>query len=316
MSALLEIKDLKKYFPVLKGIFRRKVGDVKAVDGISFTLLEGEIVGLVGESGSGKSTAGRTAIRLLEPTSGTIRFQGEDLLSYSKKELRKVRTQMQMVFQDPLASLNPRKNILENIGEALLYHQIVKNRSSQIEHVASILKQVGMSADVMEQYPHQFSGGQQQRISIGRAIAMQPRLIICDEAISALDLSIQAQILNLLYDLKQSLKLSYLFISHDLSVVKGFCNRVLVMYRGKIVESGPADQVFNDPKHPYTQLLISSIPKPFPSQKARKLPQVSTLSNERAECPYFSRCPISKPDCKHQIPPLKKNGAHTWVCIH
>jgi len=260
MKTILEVKNLKKYFPILKGIFRRHVGDVKAVDGVSFHIDEGEIVGLVGESGSGKSTAGRTAIRLLEPTEGSISFMGEDFLALTPLELRRTRQRIQMVFQDPLASLNPRKTILENIGEALLYHKMVNNREEQIESVRFVLKKIGMSPDILGQYPHQFSGGQQQRISIGRAIAMHPRLVICDEAVSALDLSVQAQILNLLYELKQSLKLSYLFITHDLSVVRTLCDRVLVMHRGKIVESATVEALFENPQHPYTKLLLSSVP--------------------------------------------------------
>lgn len=316
MAPLLSVKDLKKYFPVFKGIFRRHVGEIKAVDGISFDISEGDIVGLVGESGSGKSTAGRSAIRLLEPTSGTIHFQGKDFLAYSKKELRSARKQIQMVFQDPLASLNPRKTILENVGESLLYHHLIHQRREQIDYVADILKRVGMSPDAMGLYPHQFSGGQQQRISIGRAIAMYPKLVVCDEAVSALDLSVQAQILNLLYELKQSLKLSYLFISHDLSVVRSFCTHMLVMYGGKIVEKGPAEEIFEDPKHPYTKLLLSSIPKPFPTHKPLAPALLKKIETQGNGCPFFARCPVSKPDCEHQPAPLKSYGLRTYACIH
>ncbi|MFZ0565432.1 MAG: ATP-binding cassette domain-containing protein [Chlamydiales bacterium] len=266
MKKLLTIKNLKKYFPIKRGVFLRQVGVNKAVDNISFSIGEKEIVGLVGESGSGKTTAGKTAIRLIEPTGGEISFLGKDLCSASLKELRHSRQFVQMVFQDPYASLNPRKTIQENIGEALLYHRRVSNKEQQREEVVNILKKIGISPNALDQYPHQFSGGQQQRISIGRAISLRPKLIICDEAVSALDLLVQAQILNLLYELKEKFDLSYLFISHDLSVVRCFCDRALVMFQGKIVEEGEVEAIFEDPKHPYTQKLISSIPKQRPSR--------------------------------------------------
>lgn len=260
-NSLLKIENLKKHFPIKRGVFRRSVRAVRAVDDVSFELESNEILGLVGESGSGKSTLARTAIRLLEPTSGNIYFQGKDFCKLRGRHLRAARRNVQMVFQDPLSSLNPRKTILENVGEALFYHRFVESRDAQVAAVEKILKQIGMPLSALDQYPHQFSGGQQQRISIGRAIAMEPQLIVCDEAVSALDLSVQAQILNLLYELKQRLMLSYLFISHDLSVVRFFCDRILVMYQGKIVESGSAEKVFEDPQHPYTKQLLSSIPK-------------------------------------------------------
>lgn len=252
-KTLLRIENLKKYFPL------KKRGFLRAVDDVSFDVTENEIVGVVGESGSGKSTCARTAIRLLEPTDGKIYFQGEDFRALKGKRLRLARKNVQMVFQDPLSSLNPRKTILENVGEALIYHKIVKTRDEQVACVESILKKIGMPLSSLDQYPHQFSGGQQQRISIGRAIAINPKLVICDEAVSALDLSVQAQILNLLYELKERLGLSYLFISHDLAVVRFFCDRIHVMYLGKIVESGRAEEVFENPQHPYTKKLLSSI---------------------------------------------------------
>jgi oligopeptide/dipeptide ABC transporter ATP-binding protein len=316
MKNLLKVKDLKKYFPIKRGIFRRRAGDMKAVDGVSFSIHEGEVVGLVGESGSGKSTVGRAAIRLIEPTDGEIEFLGENLREASQKQLRRLRSKVQMVFQDPLASLNPRKTVLENIGEPLLFHKRVASREEQIEEVKTILGKIGICPSTLDHYPHQFSGGQQQRLSIGRAIGLYPKLVICDEAVSALDLSVQAQILNLLQDLKHKLKLSYLFISHDLSVVRYFCDRILVMYRGKIVEEGMTEALFADPKHPYTQLLLASIPKKHPRDKKPSLPQKLERETVSSGCPFFHRCPVSKPGCELNIPPLKGKEDHSYLCIH
>lgn len=256
---LLKVKNLQTYFPIRRGVLRRHIGNIKAVDNISFSIQKGQILGMVGESGSGKSTAARSAIRLIEPTGGEVYFLDKNILKMKKKELQKLRIQIQMVFQDPLASLNPRKTLLENIGESLLYHKLVSNKEEQIDAVLKILKRIGLSEKALTSYPHQFSGGQQQRISIGRAIAMHPQLIICDEAVSSLDLSVQAQILNLLYELKEEFNLSYLFISHDLNVVRNFCDDIIVLYQGKIVEEGKREEIFNNPQHPYTQQLFSSI---------------------------------------------------------
>lgn len=258
---LLEVKGLKKYFPVYSGLFRKEIGTIKAVDDISFSLQTGHVLGMVGESGSGKSTAARCAIRLIEPTAGQSLFEGRSLFDLQPQAMRALRKDVQMVFQDPYASLNPRKNILENMGEALLYHGIVFSIEEQVDCIAQTLQLVGLSPDVMPRYPHEFSGGQQQRICIGRAIALRPKLIVCDEAVSALDVSIQAQILNLLLDLKEQLNLSYLFISHDLSVIRHLCDEVVVLYQGKIVESAPSDRLFENPQHPYTRSLLDAIPK-------------------------------------------------------
>lgn len=317
MKKILEVERLKKYFPIKRGFLQRKVGETKAVDGISFSIAEGEIVGLVGESGSGKSTAGRASIRLIEPTEGIIRFMGEDLTALSSKQLRSIRPNVQMIFQDPLASLNPRKTILENVGEALLYHKRVATREKQIEEVSHILSQVGIPQSALQLYPHQFSGGQQQRISIGRAIALKPKLIICDEAVSALDLSVRAQILNLLLDLKHSLKLSYLFISHDLSVIRHLCDQTLVMYQGKIIERGQTETVFANPKHPYTQMLIASAPIAHPRDKRKELPlKIERPVTFSTGCPFFSRCAKAKAVCEHTPPPEKGKGTHTYHCIY
>lgn len=264
---VLQVKGLKKYFPVLSGLFRKQVGDIKAVDGVDFTIHSGKVLGMVGESGSGKSTAARTAIRLIEPTAGESLFEGEPLYLLPSSQMKRLRKDIQIVFQDPYASLNPRKSIRENMGEALLFHGVVDTRDEQADCVAETLRQVGLSPDVMSRYPHEFSGGQQQRICIGRAIALRPKLIVCDEAVSALDVSIQAQILNLLSELKERLNLSYLFISHDLSVIRHISDDIVVLYQGKIVESKSTEALFEDPSDQYTKTLLSAIPRLQPRRK-------------------------------------------------
>lgn len=258
---LLEVKNLKKYFPITSGIWRSHVGDVKAVDGVDFSIFPNEIVGIVGESGCGKSTLARTILRLVEPTSGEIFFLGKNILDRSLQEARLLFKDVQMVFQDPYASLNPRYTIGESIGESLRYHEIMQDKYELRQYIGEILIKIGLNISAIDRYPHQFSGGQQQRICIGRAIAMKPKLMICDEPVSALDVSIQAQILNLLADLKEKMGLSYLFISHDLSVIHHICDRVLVMYGGKIVERGTVEEIFQHPQHPYTKTLLAAIPK-------------------------------------------------------
>jgi oligopeptide/dipeptide ABC transporter ATP-binding protein len=318
-KTLLEVKNLKKHFPIKGGLFRRTIGFVKAVDDISFTINESETVGLVGESGSGKSTAGLSILRLIEPTDGVLSFYGKDLRLLSHNELRAFRKIAAIIFQDPLSSLSPRKTVLDNMGEALLYHGLVKTREEMIEKVGSILKKIGLPQDAMFRYPHQFSGGQQQRISIGRAIGLEPKLLVCDEVVSALDQSIQAQILNLLLELKNSMGLSLLFVSHDLSVVRHTCDRILVMYRGKIVESGKTEEVFANPRHPYTQMLFASMPKRHPRDKKLLVKYPNEMNTKGSTgCPFFARCPVARAACKDFTPPLKNSGTqeHTYSCVH
>lgn len=261
MNELLKVEDLKVYFPVVSGILRHTVGYVKALDGVDLQLARGEVLGIVGETGSGKTTLGRAILGLVPTTFGRVLFDGLDLSKMDPAQRLQFRKEAQIIFQDPFASLNPRKTILDSIGEGLLFHGLVKTRAEQQERVAHILSLVGLHADAMMRYPHQFSGGQQQRICIGRAIALDPRMIVCDEAASALDVSVQAQILNLLQELKQRLTLSYLFISHDLSLIRFLCDRVMVIYLGKVVETNTVQALFDHPQHPYTQALLSAIPR-------------------------------------------------------
>lgn len=321
---LLEVKGLKKHFPVVSGFFRHVTGYVHALDGVSFDLGRGEVLGIVGETGCGKSTLGRTVLRLVEPTAGKVLFLGRDVLAFDRNELKQFRKQAQIVFQDPYASLNPRKTVRECIGESLIYHGLVKSTGEQKERVAEVLKQVGLSPDAMFRYPHQFSGGQQQRICIGRAIALNPQLIVCDEALSALDVSVQAQILELLQELKERLALSYLFISHDLSAVRYLCDRVIVLYLGQMMETATVQGIFDDPHHPYTQALLASMPKNHPlQQKDRLLLQgdLPSALNPPSGCPFRTRCPYAKPICQEDPPhrfiadEKTDNSDHEYRCI-
>jgi peptide/nickel transport system ATP-binding protein/oligopeptide transport system ATP-binding protein len=257
---LLEVQNLRTWFPVLGGVMRRKVGDIRAVDDVSFTIEPGCTVGLVGESGSGKTTVGRTILKLIPSTSGRVLYKGSDILPLSEREFRPLRREMQMIFQDPFGSLNPRFTIGEIVGEALEIHFPKMNRSDRAARVADLLRLVGLKADMMRRYPHEFSGGQRQRIGIARALAVEPRFIVCDEPVSALDVSVQAQIVNLLQDLQEQFGIAYLFIAHDLAVVEHISDHVLVMHHGKIVESASAEAIYNDPQNEYTKTLLSAVP--------------------------------------------------------
>lgn len=304
---LLEVRNLTKHFPVVSGIFRKVTGYVRALENISFNLNEGSVLGIVGESGCGKSTLGRSILRLIEPTAGEVVFDGRNVLIFGPHELKKFRQEAQIIFQDPYASLNPRKTILDCIGEALLYHGLVHDQREQKEKVAEVLAQVSLSADVMYRYPHQFSGGQQQRICIARAIALNPRLIVCDEALSALDVSVQAQILDLLQELRQRFSLSYLFISHDLSAVRYLCDRVMVLYLGQLMEAAQVKELFKHPYHPYTKALLAAIPRDHPLQhKDRRLLQgeIPSALHPPSGCPFRTRCPYVQPICSED-PPYK-----------
>lgn len=315
-ETILEAKNIKKYFPIKKGLLLRHVADVKAVDDVTITVKKGETVGIVGESGCGKSTLGRTLIRLYEPTSGSIKFAGNDFINLSGEELRKKRKEIQMIFQDPYASLDPRMTVGQILRQPFEIHGILKP-SERDEKVKWLLEVVGLKASHVNRYPHEFSGGQRQRICIARAIALEPELIICDEPVSALDVSIQAQILNLLKDLQEKLKLTYIFISHDLSVVQYFCNRIAVMYLGKIVESGTREEIFNNPKHPYTQALLSSIPRVGEGKKKMKQSltgEVPSPINPPSGCSFHPRCSKKMDICSKQIPNLNGNENQMTAC--
>ena len=300
-KVLLEVTDLKKHYPVRAGVLRRQVGTVHSVDGVSFSRGAGETLGLVGETGCGKSTVARSVLRLVEPTSGAIRIYGRDITHLGKTELRPVRRSMQIVFQDPFASLNPRMTAGDIVGEPLSVHGLASGRDKQ-ERVAKLFQQVGLRPDQMRNFPHQFSGGQRQRICIARALALGPRLIVCDEPVSALDVSIQAQVLNLLRGLQREFNLTLIFIAHDLSVVRHMCDRVAVMYLGKIVELAPADALYGYPRHPYTGALLSGdAPSP---------------ANPPPACRFHTRCPKAQEVCSVEEPPLEEKGGRTIAACH
>ncbi|MCC6717841.1 MAG: dipeptide ABC transporter ATP-binding protein [Acetobacteraceae bacterium] len=314
---VIEVEGLKKHFPIRKGLLRRLVGQVHAVDGVSFSIAEGETLGLVGESGCGKSTVARTVMRLIEPTAGSIRLGGTDVTRLSKLAMRPFRRQMQMVFQDPFSSLNPRMTAGAIVREPLLVHGVASGREAD-ERTAEIFQQVGLRAAQMGNFPHQFSGGQRQRVSIARALALNPRLIVADEPVSALDVSIQAQVINLLMDLQREHRLSYLFIAHDLAVVEHISHRVAVMYVGRIVEYADKRELFLRPQHPYTQALLAAVPVPNPRLKrARKLLEGDVPSPVRPPpgCAFHTRCPYVMPRCKTETPVLQEGSpGHLAAC--
>lgn len=317
-ETLLEVKDLAKHFPIKSGVLQKQTGAVKAVDGVSFHLLKGETLGLVGESGCGKSTTGRMLMRLLEPTSGQIIFDNKDLTALSNSEMRKMRKDIQMVFQDPFASLNPRHTVERIIEEPLIVHGM-GNKKERKQRVRELLDIVGLSSYHARRYPHQFSGGQRQRVGIARALAVNPKLIIADEPVSALDVSIQSQVLNLLGDLQKELDLTYLFIAHDLGVVRHISNRVGVMYLGRIVEITDSEKLYDHPKHPYTEALLSAVPIPDPFYEKERIllgGDVPSPSNPPTGCPFHTRCPKAMDVCKQVVPKLQEVEQGHFAACH
>lgn len=316
---LLEVQNLKVHFPVKHGVFSRVNAWVKAVDDVSLTVAPGETVGLVGESGCGKTTLGRAIIRLLEPTGGSVTFEGEDITTLEGAALRERRRRFQMIFQDPVGSLNPRMTVGQIIGEALDIHHLAADEQAREARIGQLLKDVGLNPQHAQRYPHEFSGGQRQRIGIARALAVEPKLIVCDEPVSALDVSVQAQIINLLQDLQREHGLAYLFIAHDLAVVEHISHRVVVMYLGKVVETAASKAVVTQPKHPYTQALLSAVPVVDPDSKRQRivLPgDVPSPINPPSGCPFHPRCPVAEARCKTEVPALREVSAGHFAACH
>ncbi|MCU0603764.1 MAG: dipeptide ABC transporter ATP-binding protein [Desulfobacterales bacterium] len=318
-TPLIDARDIVKHYPILGGVWMKQTGAVKAVDGVSLTIGEGETVGLVGESGCGKTTLGRVILRLEEPTSGEIFFQGRSILGYSRNEMQALRREMQIIFQDPFSSLNPRKTVGQIIGEPLLVHG-VGSRQERDRRVLELMEVVGLRREHMRRYPHQFSGGQRQRIGVARALALNPKLVVCDEAVSALDVSIQAQVINLLKDLQQEFGLTYLFISHDLGVVEHVSDRVAVMYLGKVVEIAPSKDLYLAPLHPYTQALLSAVPIPDPSlQRPGRIilkGDVPSPIDPPPGCRFHPRCHYAEGLCSEKEPPLSEIRERHWAACH
>ncbi|MCB9523784.1 MAG: ATP-binding cassette domain-containing protein [Myxococcales bacterium] len=322
MSAtpLLNVRGLVKHFPVKRGLIPKVVAQVKAVDGVDFQVLPGQAVGLVGESGCGKTTTGRCVLRLIEPTAGEITFDGQDVRALDAAGLRALRRRVQIIFQDPYGSLNPRRTIYETLAEPIAFHGLAQGRAELEARVAALLTRVGLDPDYMGRYPHEFSGGQRQRVGIARALAVEPDFIVCDEPVSALDVSVQAQILNLLADLRRELSLSYLFIAHDLAVVRHLCDVVAVMYLGRIVEVGPVDAIFRAPQHPYTRALLSAVPVPRPGGRPDRVKlegDVPTPLDPPPGCAFHPRCPIAGPECSRTAPTLSPaaQAGHQVACL-
>ena len=322
-NVLLEVKELKKYFPIRKGFFKSLAGYVKAVDGVNFFIREGETMGLVGESGCGKTTTGRVLLRAYEPTAGEVWFKDKDLgrvnvPDLDRQQMKSIRQNMQMIFQDPYSSLNPRMTLLQIVGEPLLVNGVAKG-SELRDRVAELLRVVGLRPEYMIRYPHAFSGGQRQRIGVARALALNPQLIVCDEPVSALDVSVQAQVLNLLQDLQAEFDLTYLFVAHDLSVVEHISDRVSVMYVGKLVEMAETEELFGNPLHPYTEALLSAVPKPDPRYRAERIileGDVADPANTPSGCYFHPRCRYAVDVCKQVTPELREIGTEHFVSCH